>query len=827
MRPATPTLALWLALLAVPALAQPVAVGGDDLSRGTTLAPGGVATTDEATSLIYNPAGLGRSGRFNAWYVHERSNARGQDNDSLFASVSAMGAIGLGVAEEWLRPVGGPARGRTILGGSLGPSALSAGFAVSWFRGGPVEGLTSLDLGLQSRPLRWLALGATVRNLNTPGNSQTVLGREWTVGAGFRPFGERLTVGIDWVAAEARPVAQSRLQYTVQATVLSGLQVLGGFSHAFTSAQPLYFQVGLGLDLEHLGYLQGVSFAGDRVNWQFAARLSSDRFDSLIPTHSLAVISLGGLGSSPGGTLGALLGIPAEDRFLKLLRFLDRAALDPALDGVVLKVEGAGLGLARSDEVRTAIVRLRAAGKKVFAYLLSAGDAEYLVASACDGVFAAPQAMLTIDGLRSQTLYLGGAARQLGVQVDVARVGAYKSFPDQFTRLDMSPEQRETVNAYLDTATRTVASRVLASRPQLDAARWQAALDEGLKSARREAQLGTIDAVLTPEDFELRLKAELPRAAVDPGYRPFAARSTRWASPRRIAVVPVLGSIGGGRNQASPLGGDLVAGAESFIESLAHAASDPQVAAIVVRVDSGGGDGLASDLMYRAVLDAAKKKPVVASMGDTAASGGYYVAMGADEVFASPTTLTGSIGVFFAKPALKELAEKWGVNQVAVQRGKLAGITDLYQPWTPEQRAAAQGWVDEFYEGFITEVAARRRLTRDQVDLVARGRVWSGEDAKARGLVDSLGGLGDAVEAARRRAGASDEELEVEVVRASGGLLASMAGAAVPTALLDAPVAAPPLAPALEALAGALGPAAYLLDSPRLQARMEWTLEIK
>jgi len=231
--------------------------------------------------------------------------------------------------------------------------------------------------------------------------------------------------------------------------------------------------------------------------------------------------------------------------------------------------------------------------------------------------------------------------------------------------------------------------------------------------------------------------------------------------------------------------------------------------------------------MYRAVLEAAKKKPVVASMGDAAASGGYYVAMGADEVLASPTTLTGSIGVFFAKPAVKELAEKLGVNQVAIQRGKLAGITDLYQPWTPEQRAAAQGWVDEFYDGFITEVAARRHLSKEAVDAVARGRVWSGEDARARGLVDGLGGLWDAVQAARRRAGVGDEGLEVQVLHPSRGLLGALASTALPEALLGAAVATPGLPPALEALARELGPAAYLLEPPRLQARLEWTVEIK
>ena len=154
--------------------------------------------------------------------------------------------------------------------------------------------------------------------------------------------------------------------------------------------------------------------------------------------------------------------------------------------------------------------------------------------------------------------------------------------------------------------------------------------------------------------------------------------------------------------------GDLVAGATTFIEALNEAAEDTNVAAIVVRVDSGGGDGLASDLMYRAVLEAKKKKPVIASMGDVAASSGYYVAMGADEIVASPTTLTGSIGAFFAKPAIKKLAEDFGATQISIQRGKLAGITDTFDPCTPDQRKAAQKWIDDFYDSFITEVAASR-----------------------------------------------------------------------------------------------------------------------
>ena len=814
---------VWVVLLATASLAQSSAVGSTDLSRGLTMLPGSAAFSDEATSLVFNPAGLSRAGRLNGWYFHEHSLTRALDADAFYVATSIADWVGLGLGAEWLRPAGVEAHRRFELGLSVGPQALALGASLKWLAGGAVHDLTTLDLGLQSRPTRWLAFGALVRNLNAPANGETSLGREWTLGLGLRPLGERLSLGVDWVIPEAVSLEHSRLQYTLAATVIRGFRVSAGFSHGFSGDERLAFQGALGLDLEHFGYTQGVAVAQGRVDWQFAARLSVDRHGSIVPARKIAVVSLAEVGTS-GTTLGSLLGIAAEDRYLRLLRFLDRARFDPELEALVLKVEGASVGLARADEIRAAIVRLKGAGKKVFAYILGATDTEYLMVSACDGIYAAPGAMMIVDGLRSSVLYFGGAAKMLGVEVDVARVGEYKNFPDQFTRLDMSKEQRESIDAYLDADVKAIAEQIEATR-HLSPERWQAALDEGIKPVRREKELGTIDDVLTPQAFDALLKERAPGAEVSSDYRPFAHRDTRWGMKKQIAVVPVLGSITGGKNQSSPLGGDLIAGAQSFIEALNQAAQDPSVAAIVVRVDSGGGDSLASELMYRAVVEAKKKKPVVASMGDVAASGGYYVAMGGDEVFASPTTLTGSIGVFFAKPAIRGLAERLGVSQVSVARGKLAGVTDLYDPWTPEQRAAAQRWVDDAYDTFITEVASSRKMPKEAVDRVARGRVWSGSDALARGLVDHLGGLWDAVAAARARAKIENEDYEVTVVQNGG--LGALVGAAAPSALLELPLPAPAYPPFLDTLARQLGPSAWLLDTAQPQARLEWIVETR
>ena len=243
-------------------------------------------------------------------------------------------------------------------------------------------------------------------------------------------------------------------------------------------------------------------------------------------------------------------------------------------------------------------------------------------------------------------------------------------------------------------------------------------------------------------------------------------------------MVPVLGTISGGKSRESPLGGEAIAGAETVALALERAQRDPTVAAIVLRVDSGGGDVLASELMYRAALEAKKHKPVIASMGDVAASGGYYAAMAADEIWASPTTLTGSIGVFYLKPALRGLlGDKLGANQETITRAPMADLLNSWRPWTEAEQKAVQAWVDSAYDDFITQVATSRKLDKAKVDGVARGRVWAGTAAKEHGLVDSLGGLMEAVEAARKRAKVpAGEELDLVVLGEARGLFSSLGG---------------------------------------------------
>lgn len=774
MRPA-----LLVALLAAPAFAQVNTLYQTDQSRGLTLLPESAAYADRAGAMSYNPAGLAHVSGPELFYAHERSVARDQLGDGLYAAVAPLDLFGVALSHEWLRLPGNRSWGKTSLGLAFGGEAISVGAAYNWFRGNSIASLESLDLGVQTRPFRAVSLGASLRNVDAPAKGSTVFPRVLDVGLGVRPFGERLTLSLDWQVDDVGGASGSRLGWAAKGEVLKGLQLFAGVSHGFQSSGPgsgVFFQAGIELDTNSLsgGYAFGYTPSG--LDHLIFARITADNQRPLpLANDPIAVIDLDGIGeTSTSSSLAGLIGLSEQDKYLRLLKTLYLAADDPRLKGVVLKIEPTGISIGRALELREAILALKAKGKRVDALVLNAGDVDYLIASAADGVWAVPEAMLAVDGLQSSVLYLGGAAEKLHVEVDVARVGAYKNSPDQYTRQDMSKEQKEAIDAYLDAFVRNVDQRVTQSR-KLSSEQWQASIDSGLKSPRVALEQKLIDEIVTPEELELKLRKLLPGARLSRGYKPNDELTGRWGSKRKIAVVPVLGAILGGKDRADPLGQARIAGAESFIKALDSAVRDADVAAIVLRVDSPGGDGLASDLMYRAVLEAKKHKPVVASMGDVAASGGYYVAMGADEIWALPTTITGSIGVYYIKPSLKGLAEQLGANQVSVARGKLSGELDFYQPWDDARRAAMQKWIDDFYDGFITEAAKSRKKTKPEIDQVARGRVWAGEDALAKGLVDQLGGLKEAVESAKKKAGASpDDEMEISIVTGGGGALGGL-----------------------------------------------------
>jgi protease-4 len=789
-------------LLLLLALAAPLAARAQtatlttlDPSRGANLPPTSAALADEAFAAVINPAGLARAPGLQFDYAFERSLARAQTAHGAYLSLGGDGLAGA-LTADWVGGAVGHRRFSWAL--AAGGQPLSLGVAYHWI-GSPdptLDGLGGLDLGVLSRPLPQLSLAATVHNAEQPASSPSP--RTWALEVGLRPLGERVTLGVDYLFGESALLG-GRLQYTAQVELFRGLRLSAGVSHGFSSSPPdeLLIQAAVTLDLSNAGLTYSVGSATGGLSHEALLRLTSRPGRDLTSAGGMvALFDLPDLLRGGGGPL-SLLGLGGgEDPFLRVTRLLEAAERDDTLRGIVLKIDDLpDTGLAKIEELRESVLRLRHAGKKVVAVVLKAEDPEYLLASAADVVYALPQSVLQVDGLRARAEFLGGAMQKLNVTWDVARVGAYKNSPHQLTRTDMSAEQREALDAYLDSTFQQLQSGL---GPRLSPDAFAKALQVALIPPNTARELGLVDEVISPQALDRKLSELVPGARFEAGYDPFSRREEAWGRRRRIAVVPVVGTIAGGKSRQDGLAGSAIAGAETVIRALADAADDGQVAAIVLRVDSPGGDGLASDLMYRAVLEAKEKKPVVASMGDKAASGGYYAAMGAQEIYASPATLTGSIGVFFIKPAIGDLLNTLGVSAQTLTRGKFADFSSELRPWTPEERRIAQSWVDAFYDGFITEAAKSRSTTKEKIDAVARGRIWSGTDAKARGLVDQLGGLHDAIAAARRRAGIPVGEV-VDLVEFGGphSALAGLGGEegvfGQAAAALRSPAGPPPL----------------------------------
>jgi protease IV len=434
-----------------------------------------------------------------------------------------------------------------------------------------------------------------------------------------------------------------------------------------------------------------------------------------------------------------------------LLSELALAERDTRLSAVVLRVRSLNIGWAKAQEIRNAIAQLGEHGRRTIAYLeieSFGGNLEYYVASAAQELFVAEATRVPLIGLAGEFLFFGGLFEKLGIELEVERVGQYKSAAETLAGHQMSVAHREMATALIDSLDGQFVSGIASSR-RLAPEAVRAAIDAAPSEPGELEKLGLIDGTLGFDAVVARagggpmVEEEVYRG-VDPasvGFRPVAS----------FALVYGSGMVTSGEGRASPTGSPVLA-SETVSKALEDAAEDPSISAIVFRIDSPGGSALASDVVWNAAQRArAKGKPLIASFSDVAASGGYYVAAGADAIVASPASITGSIGVFVLRPVLAGLLEKLEIGSESITRGAHADLQLSSRPLSPGSRVRLRREVDSVYELFVKRVADGRRLDAPGVDAVGRGRVWTGAQAAERGLVDELGGLREAVLRAKKQ----------------------------------------------------------------------------
>jgi protease IV len=432
---------------------------------------------------------------------------------------------------------------------------------------------------------------------------------------------------------------------------------------------------------------------------------------------------------------------------------LEKAAADSRIKAVVLQPEGLSAGWAKLEELRMDLEKFKKSGKPVFAYLRQPGTREYYVASGADRIYLGPAEPVMVKGLRAEMMYFKKTLEKLGVSVEIEHAGKYKDFGDMFTRSDMSAETREVMTTVVDDLYANLVAGIAAGRRKTPE-EVSAIIDEGPFTAPQALKAGLVDELRFEDqmwgELKERLKVEPSRVTMDK-YSRITSESLGLAGKSRIAIVVGSGDIVRG-NPGDDGSADESLTSYGFNKLLRRVENDSQVKGVVVRIDSPGGEVTASDEIWRQMNLLSQKKPLVISMSDAAASGGYFMAMTGDPIVAYPGTLTGSIGVVFGKPNLRGLYDKLGITKDAIQRGKNAGIDSDYTALTPEERTMLQAGIDESYRDFVTKVADARHRKFDQIEPLAQGRVWLGSQAKERGLVDETGGLDKAIEMVKQKA---------------------------------------------------------------------------
>lgn len=489
------------------------------------------------------------------------------------------------------------------------------------------------------------------------------------------------------------------------------------------------------------------------------------------------------------GSLPESVGAPGifgelEQNLARLIARLDQAAKDKDIKAVVLRIREPSIGRGKLAELAAAIRRVRKAEKRVIAELDSASTASYLLATECDEIVMPVSGTLMVPGVRAEITFYEGLFDKLGIKADMMQVGDFKGAAEPYTRQTMSEPFRKQYKGLLQDVYDQLVKKIVDNR-KLDEEKVKKLINQGLFTTTDAEKQGLIDRVAYDDTLEGHLTTELKVDSVEV-VKNYAKKkadtdfsgmmgmmkmfelmmggpsSKRASGNKKIAVIYASGMIMDGESTASLFGGEILGG-DTIVRAIRQAQKDDTVKAIVLRVDSPGGSAMASDMIWRAIQecreDKENKKPVIASMGDVAASGGYYISMGCDKIYAEPGTLTGSIGVVGGKIALGGLYEKVGITTDVISIGKNSGLLSSDKPFTESERKVWQKMMDEVYGQFVDKAKKGRPMITEKLEKgLAGGRVFTGKQAQGNGLVDDLGTLQDAIAFAKTEAKLGDDE---------------------------------------------------------------------
>ena len=819
-------------------------------TRGVFVPEAARAGDGDATAVELNPGQLPLidhtdvAAIVDGWRARAAMPGRG---GALLLGLPLSSAIGFGAGLQRVLAGDSFDDGYTKLQFGLGAGSRNFGLGVTWAHlwGDGVGGTDTFDLGASARLWSRAAVGFVIEDLarpRLPGATAT-LPRRWVGELTLRPLGtDRVEVAA--AALHLGDDAWSRIGSRFRA----GVQLGGGW-RAFSDVEvfPRRPLPGLAADGTDVRLTFGLAAAFDHGSVALAARRAfvpaneaGGEWGGSFVVHHTVQRTVPSVSSVKAVRLD-LHHLESDRTFLRTALRLRALASDDNVAAVVLGIDELELGSGRLEELRDLIGELRRNGKRVVAYVTFPSTRDMYLASACDRIVIHPAGIVELVGLVQAVTFYKAAMDRLGVSLELVRIAEFKGAMEPFVMTSQSEPVRRNRSELLDdvygrilaaigTGRAAEAASAGARAPKAALAKdAQALVQKGTFTPEEAQRAGLVDAIRDDDGLAdyVRMLAGAPALALERHADGAPVRSIRWPG-RRTAVILVEGAIVDGPNEELPLGGGGLAGSDALVAALDESRRDPSVRAVVLRVNSPGGSAFASDVIARAVARVrAAGKPVVVSMGDVAASGGYYIAAPSDVIFAEPSTTTGSIGIFGYKLDVSGLLAKLSLSTEVTTRGPHADAMLPFRPWTPEERAAAQQKIRHLYEMFLSTVATGRQrsgLTVDRVDQLGRGHVYTGAQAKALGLVDELGGVTAAID---RAVALSDIPLRpgeapdlLILPRPSGSLLKRLASFAQ---VSDDP---PRISASLRPLLRLIGP--YLFGPGEgIEARLPFELDTK
>lgn len=743
-----------------------------------------VALVDDSSALGVNPGGVGAKDLFELYF----SKSLNPNNSGQFSAYAGIPNLSIGY-QQFQASFLGELRRFSVGWSYPVQDYLSLGLAYHLTQdlANADTNLHSFDLGLQFRPVRFLSMGFTARNLNAPLLQTRQIRRSYLAGLGIRPFGEKITLTADAQWDEGDNVTDISGLFGFESEPVDGLLLRGSVD---LKGQ---FLLGLGLQFNHinLGYYHSLN--GNPNQDGAHLKLTSSTFSNAIQQigNHFAYIDLNqGLLLDSGEPNQPLLSRNQPVSYWNLLKQLHQVETMPRYKGVILDVSSLRAGLGTIEEIHTALKRVRSAGKQIIVYLKDGGMSEYYFASLADKIVLHPMGSLHLKGFAYVLPHYKDLLDQVGVEVEFIKVGNYKTGLESYTKSESSPATLEQYGAIQKDDFDRYLSNLKNTRHLSDVV-IDKIFQKTLFTASEAKEAGLIDAVAYID--------EIPQLAADLIHQPNASfedisrtrfHERSWEPKDKIAVVYVSGSIVEGRSGRGLLFGEEFAGSTSIVEQILALRADPQVKGLVLRVNSPGGSALASDEIYRALQQykTHTKNPVVVSMADVAASGGYWIALAGDKILANASTMTGSIGIYAGKTNFKGLFDLLGVKHTVIKSSEKADSTGEHRGYTEAERQIVQNNLREFYRIFLERVSENRKLDFATVEQVAQGRVYTGKQALDIRLVDQIGGLSEAIDLTRNMAKISTQEVEIEHLPGMGNFLSqlpeSIENAAIKPALL-------------------------------------------